>query len=332
MKYRTLGRTGIEVSELALGGLFVSKAGGDFEQGRAAVHRAIELGVNYIDTAPTYSNSEEVLGHFLADIDKPLVLATKLGGRPDPFEPQNPDHLRRSLETSLELLGRDSVDLLMVHEPDRPGHFDWWTDMARVEGPVLECLEQFKKEGLVRYTGLGGTAVYEMAHLCRSGKFDVVLTAFNYSLLWREAQHHVVPAARSQDMGIIIGSPLQQGALAKQYPAVHDGSGYWLSPARREQFKQLYALADELDMPLPELALRFVVSDRDVSCVLMGARSAEEVEQNHAAIEKGPLPGDVLKRLDEIAAMVPFRPAEEPSQLGWRLANPTWYKGPGPMG
>ena len=74
-------------------------------------------------------------------------------------------------------------------------------------------LDELKKSGTIRFTGLGGTTAYEMAHIIRTGRFDVVLTAFNYSLLWREAAIEVIPAAKAQGMGIILGSPLQQGAL-----------------------------------------------------------------------------------------------------------------------
>src|SRR5438067_641531 len=120
MKKRTLGRTGIEVSELALGGLFVSSYGGDYDQAKAAIDRSLELGVNYIDTAPGYGNSEEVLGKALADHkNKPLIISTKLGGRPKEFEPRNAEHLRSSVEMSLQLLGRTHIDVLMIHEPDR---------------------------------------------------------------------------------------------------------------------------------------------------------------------------------------------------------------------
>ena len=136
-------------------------------------------------------------------------------------------------------------------------------------------------------------------------------------------------------MGIIIGSPLQQGALARRYDEQVRGGrisgerrsqgARWLSPPRRAQYIALYDFSDELQMPLPELALRFVISNPDISCTLTGARSAEEVAQNVAAVEKGPLPADVLARLDEIAAMVPFRPFEEP--FGLPFSRP--YHGPG---
>ena len=120
MRYRTLGGTGLQVSELGRGGLFVSRVGGDREQARAAVRRALELGVNFVDTAPSYADSEEVLGEALEGVREPYYLSTKLGGRPQPFDPKDKAALRRSVEESLRLLKRDHIDLLMVHEPDRP--------------------------------------------------------------------------------------------------------------------------------------------------------------------------------------------------------------------
>ena len=334
MKTRALGRTGLEVTELSLGGLFISRFGGEFEQSRAAALRAFELGVSYADTAPTYGNSEEVLGKILKDVDRPLIVSTKLGGRPQPFKPQDKACLRQSVEESLRLLGRDHIDILMVHEPDRPGQYDWWTSSpmweagAPLEGPVLELLDELKREGVIRFTGLGGTTAYQLARLVGTGKFDVVLTAFNYSLLWREAEHEVLPAAKEKGMGIVIGSPLQQGALARRYDDEVKGGAPWLSLPRRNQLKALYGLLDEIGMPLVECALRFVISNPDISCTLMGARSEAEVEQNVAYAEKGPLPKEILKRLDQIAAMVPFRPCEERPTLcfGWR-----GYKGPGSL-
>ena len=319
-----LGRTGLEVSRLGLGGLFVSSYGGQFEESRAAIRRALELGVNYIDTAPTYANSEEVIGKALAGVRTPLVISTKLGGRPHPFDPKDPAALRRSFEESLRLLGRDRIDILMIHEPDRPGQYDWWTDWDGVRGPVMDVLGELMAKGLVGHAGIGGTTAYELAHFVRSGKFDVVLTAFNYSLLWREAEHAVLPAAKELRLGVVAGSPLQQGALARRYDDEVERGAPWLSPPRRQQYRALYKFLDELGVPLAELALRFVISNPAIHCVLTGARSVAEVESSVRAVEKGPLPADVLARLDEIAAMVPFRPFEEPFGLpfGGRRSGP----------
>lgn len=330
MKSVKLGRTGLEISQVGFGGLFVASFAAEFDTAKQAVARAVSLGINYYDTAPTYGNSEEVLGKALQGIEKPVILSTKLGGRPDPFLPQDKECLRRSVEQSLEQLGRDSIDILMIHEPDRPKQYNWWTDMVRVEGPVLELLDELKAEGKVRFVGVGGTTTTEMAHLCASGKFDVLLTAYNYSLLYREAAMELLPAAKAAGMGIIVGSPLQQGALSRRYDEqIAAPESFWLSSMRKAQFKELYALCDETGISLPEMGIRFILSNPDVHCVLMGAKSPSEVEQNAAAANAGPLPKEILSKLDEIAAKVPFRPCGEPFGLGWFLPYPGNYGGQG---
>jgi aryl-alcohol dehydrogenase-like predicted oxidoreductase len=291
------------------------------------VRRAVELGINYIDTAPGYANSEEVLGIVLAGIDVPLVVSTKLGGRPQPFDPQNKKQLLQSIEDSLRLLGRDVIDVLFVHEPDRPLQYNWWSDPEEVYGPVVDVLDDVKRRGIVRFTGLGGTTTTEMAHLIRSDRFDVVLTAFNYSALFREAEREVLPAAIERGMGVVLGSALQQGALGRRYDDVVRNRPAWLSQARQQQLLAFYELLDELGMPIVELCLRFVLSDTRIGTVLIGPKTAEQVEEAVAVAGKGPLPADVLERLDSIAAMVPFRPFEEPMILP--LNKPRSYYGPG---
>jgi len=326
MQSRRLGKTGMRVSRLSFGGLFVSRVGGNYDQARAALRRGLELGVNYFDTAPSYADSEEVIGRAMEGVESHYYLSTKLGGRPSPFDPRNKDHLRASLLKSLELLKRDSVDILMIHEPDRPGQYDWFESWNPVAGPVCEFLKECKEEGTIHYTGLGGTTVHEMAYLVKHGEFDVLLTAFNYSLLWREAAEGPIPAAERKRMGIIAGSPLQQGWLSRRYDDVLRHPPPWLSPVRKRQLLRLYDLCDELDMPIAELALRFVLSNPLIDTVLMGARSVEEVDMNVQAAERGPLPKSVLRELDRIYQMAPYRPCEEP--MSCALANPS-YRGPG---
>lgn len=324
MNYRLLGKTGIRVSELGMGGLFISSFGAEKEEARKAVRRALELGVTYVDTAPGYFNSEEVLGYALEGVDQPYVLSTKLGGRPQPFNPQDKDALRRSVEESLRLLHREYLDMLIIHEPDRPGQYDWFPDWENFHGPVCELLEELKSESIIHFTGLGGTTTYTLPHIIATGQYDVVLTAFNYSLLWQEARIAVLPEAKKQNMGIIMGSPLQQGALARCYTEEIAHGARWLSPPRREQYQRLYTFVDELGISLPELALRFVISNPEISTVLMGARSVTEVEQNVKAVEAGPLSEDILNKIQDIANMVPFRPFEEPFSMPFKRE----YKGP----
>lgn len=339
MRKNRLGRTDLDVTEIGMGGLFVSSHGneGDREKAYNAIRHAVKIcGINYVDTAPMYADSEEVLGGVLPALETergaPLILSTKLGGRPQPFDPKDKSALRRSVEESLRLLGRDRIDVLMVHEPDRPRQYDWWNEGVYAEtihGPVLETLSELKAEGVIGFTGIGGTTITELTRLCETGIFDVVLTAFNFSLLWREAENTVIPAAKRHDMGIVIGSPLQQGALACRYDNQIAHGAPWLSDARRAQFRALYALCDEAAIPLPEMGIRFVLSHPDVHTTLIGARSAAEVAQNVAAAEKGPLPADLLTRINQIAVTVPFRPFCEPFGLpfGW-----DGYRGPGMAG
>lgn len=326
MLTRTLGRTGIPVSSISLGGLFISQFGGDRSRAIATIRRALERGINLFDTAPRYYDSEEVLGEALAGVTETHYITTKLGTRDPEFNPRDKQQLRRSVENSLRLLRRDHIDVLLIHEPDRPGQFDWWDDGERFHGPVRELLEELKQEGVIRWTGLGGTTAYEMPRIMATGYFDVVLTAFNYSLLWCEAELAVLPEGERQGMGVMSGSPLQQGALARRYDQEIAHGAPWLSPPRREQFRRLYALLDEIEIPLPELALRFVLSEPRIHTAILGARSLEEVDAGADAAAKGPLPPELLGRLREIAALVPFRPFEEPFGLPFSRT----YQGPGP--
>lgn len=327
MRQRILGKTGIAVSELGLGGLFLSRLGESFEDGRRAVYRAIDAGVNYLDTAPAYADSEDVVGRIIRDIRAPLVISTKLGGRPQPFDPKNKSHLRESVKESLRLLGREVIDILIIHEPDRPGQYAWWTSPQQVVGPVLEVLDDLKRNGIIRFTGLGGTTSIEMAHFVRSGKFDVVLTAFNYSVLYREAADEILPAAREHQMGVVLGSALQQGALAERHDAVVRRKPIWLAKRRQEQFLALYRLLDEAGMSVAELGLRFALSNPEVHVVLNGAKTEAQMNDSLQAVAKGPLPADLLQRVDAIAAMLPCRPFEEPMVLPFD--RPDSYSGPG---
>jgi aryl-alcohol dehydrogenase-like predicted oxidoreductase len=328
MKERLLGKTGLKVSEVSLGGLFTSSLGNGAEETCRILERAIELGITYIDTAPGYADSERVLGEALRRLGgraRDVIVSTKIGGRPQPFNARDGKLLRRSVEESLKLLGRDVIDILMIHEPDRPQQYDWWADPQACDGPVIEVLERLKRDGTIRFTGLGGTTATEMAHYVRSGRFDVLLTAFNYNALFREAVHEVLPAARALGMGTIVASVFGQGALGRRFDDLVRSKPAWLSKPRQQQMLSLYSFLDELGMSLPEISLRFVLSNPDISCALIGAKTAAQVETSAEIAAKGPLPADVLRRLDEIAAMVPFRPFEEPMILPFNKP----YYGPG---
>jgi aryl-alcohol dehydrogenase-like predicted oxidoreductase len=319
LEKRRLGRTGLEVSVLSLGGLFISSFGTDRVSAAQVIKRAWELGINYIDTAAGYRDSELVIGSALRDFDGEFIISTKVGYQPEPFKPRDREFLRQAVQRSLDRLQRDSVDILMIHEPDRPDYFDWWEDRDNYTGPVLDVINEAREEGKTRFLGLGGTTAYELPPVIDTGRFDVVLTAFQYNLLWREAEHEVLPAVKRHDMGLICGSPLHQGALARIYENdVIKNPAKWLNPPRRKQFAALYEYVNDLKLELPELALRFLLSNPDVATVLCGIRSLEELEKNVETMHKGPLPSDMLEMIDKIAKMVSFRPYLEPYGLPFK--------------
>jgi len=327
MKYRTLGKTGINVSEIGLGGLFTSGLGPGFEESKKAVFKALDLGINYIDTAPGYADSEATLGKILRDVKTPLVISTKVGGRPLPFDPQNAGQLKASVEESLKLLGREVIDVLIIHEPDRPQQYAWWTDPANAYGPVIDVLADLKKSGKILHTGLGGTTTTEMTHYMTAGDFDVVLTAFNCSPVFQEARQEVIPTAVSQNMGVVLGSILQQGALGRRYDAVVNAKPAWLSKRRQQQFQTFYGILDKHGLPIVEACVRFAMSIQEISTALIGPKTAAQIEESVTATDKGPLPDDVLKEIVEMASMLPGRPFEEPMILPFN--KPDTYWGPG---
>ena len=325
METRRLGRTDLQISVLSIGGLYTSSLAGGESETRRIMQRAVELGVNAIDTAPAYADSEATVGRALEGNDAPLIITTKLGGRPQPFNPQDIDALRQSVDESLRLLGRDCIDILMVHEPDRPQQYPWWTSYDPLDGPALELMDELKAAGKIRHTGLAGTTVTEMTSLVDSGRFDVVLTAFNYNALFREAKDTVIAAAKKNDMGIVLGSVMGQGFLTRRADEEAQAKPIWLAETRREQLLAYYRLLDEAGMTAAELCLRFAVGNPDISTIPIGCKTMEHLEAGVAAVEKGPLPEDILSNLDKIAAMVPHRPYEEPMILPFGKS----YQGPG---
>jgi aryl-alcohol dehydrogenase-like predicted oxidoreductase len=120
---------------------------------------------------------------------------------------------------------------------------------------------------------------------------------------------------------------LQQGALGRRYDDVVRQKPAWLSKARHQQLLAFYRFLDDLGMSIVELCLRFAISNRDAGTILIGPKTARHVEDSAAYVAKGPLPADLSARLDQIAALVPFRPFEEPMILP--LGNPKGYWGPG---
>lgn len=325
METRRLGGTDLEVSVLSIGGLYTSSLAGGVEETRKILRGAVEMGVNAIDTAPAYADSEKTAGRAIDGIDAPIIITTKLGGRPQPFDPQDIQGLRDSVDESLRLLGRDHIDILVVHEPDRPQQYPWWTSYDPLDGPALELMDELKPAGKIRFTGLAGTTVTEMTSLVRSDRSDVVLTAFNFNVLFREAAKTVIPAATEHDVGVVLGSVFGQRFLTRRADDEVQQKPLWLAEARRQQLLAYYALLDDAVMPAYELCLRFVLSNPAVSTIPVGCKTVRHMETSVEAAAKGPLPNDTIERLDEIASMVPRRPWEEPMILPFGKN----YVGPG---
>ena len=324
MEMRRLGRTDLQVSVLSIGGLYTSSLAGGVAETKRIIDRAIELGINAIDTAPAYADSESTVGTAIGG-NNSLIVTTKLGGKPQPFDARDADSLRFSVEDSLRVLGRDHIDLLMIHEPDRPQQYPWWTNYDPLQGPVLDVMNECKEKGLVRFIGLAGTTVTELDYLVRSNLFDVVLTAFNYNVLFREARPTVIESAKQRDMGIVLGSALGQGFLTRRADNEVANPPLWLSQQRAEQFRAYYELLDQAAMPAYELCLRFAIGDPVVSTIPVGCKTMQHLESSVEAVNKGPLSSDILERLDQIAEMVPQRPFEEPMILPLQKD----YSGPG---
>lgn len=324
MHTRKLGRTDIDVSLLSIGGLFTSSLGHGHAETRRILERAVDLGINMVDTAPAYADSEHTLGLALRGIKSPLVISTKLGGRPRPFDAQNVHLLRESVGESLRLLGREVIDVLFLHEPDRPQQYTWWTGYSPLDGPVLQLLEELKQAGTIRFVGLAGTTVTELTALVRTNLFDVVLTAFNFNALFREATRELIPSAAERGMGIVAGSVLGQGFLTRRADSEVRTKPIWLSAARQAQLLDYYQLLDDSGLSPVELCLRFALSEPAISTIPIGCKTVKQLETCVAAIEQGPLPPDVQTRLDSIANMLPTRPFEEPMilPLGGQYVGP----------
>lgn len=315
METRRLGRTNIEVSLLSIGGLYTSSLAGGFDETQRIFRRALELGINAFDTAPAYADSELTIGRAIQGSPAPLIVTTKLGGRPQPFDAQNLQALRESVETSLKFLHRDCIDVLMIHEPDRPQQYGWWTSYDPLAGPALQLIDELKRAGKIRFCGLAGTTVTELTTLIESNRFDVVLTAFNYNPLFREAESILIPAAIERDMGIVAGSVLGQGFLGRRFDSELARKPIWLAEARRQQFFEYYRLLDETGMTPVQMGIRFAVSNPSISTIPVGCKTMQQLEESVAAANQGALGLDILDELNRIARRLPYRPFEEPMIL-----------------
>ena len=197
----------MSVSEVSLGGAYLKGPDPELHQENAAavVRRAAELGINYLDTAPGYGPSEELLGPALEHAGRPFRVATKVGFVPEDFDFRR-DSVVASLEASLRKLRIDRLAVAQIHEVNLVG----WERIME-PGGALDGLRAARGAGLCEAIGITGRAIPLLAKLAGTGEFDTVLVYHDYHPACRKARDEVIPAAAKQDMGIVVGTPL--GAL-----------------------------------------------------------------------------------------------------------------------
>lgn len=271
---------------------------------------AAAAGINYVDTAPAYAKgkSEHLLGRALAEFGawRPF-LSTKVGYLPSEDEYRDPRALRASVERSLDRLGMDRMDIVMIHEPE----FPQWALGPGGEGVVTDVLRELRDEGRISYIGLGGWDFSRIAELIESGIFDVALVAGGCTLLHQPIRDEVLPAAERNDVGIAVGGAFAQGAsglLAVDREPILEmlrtGEYRPLHPSIRfdrrtcERLLNLYDLAEEAGIGMPELTIRYILSDTRIHTHVAGARESAHLRANLDAVSKGPLSAELLERVE----------------------------------
>jgi len=278
--------------------------------------RAIESGINYMDTAAMYGSgeSEELVGRALARHGgNSIHVSTKVGVLDrtivrDLGEAAYRDEnaLLRAIKHSLWLLRRDTVEVLMIHEPHDK---QWGLDYKTGEAPVTRVLERLKKEGVIAGVGMGCWLCDVVADLVETGRFDVALVAGGYTIIRQQVKERVIPAAKKHDVGLVMGGTFLQGRLAEKrrehYLEVQRKGEYNFFDDKTSVARYLaaYDLSDECGISLTELAIRYILADPDIATMIPGAQTADQVTQNLRAVEAGPLPADVVARIQEISAL-----------------------------
>lgn len=320
MRYRPFGRTGLQVSELVFGGGWV---GGilihqDDATKKAAIERALNAGINWIDTAPSYGDgeSERALGWLLQDVADRPYLSTKVRldlSRLDDIAGQ----VRRSTEESLSRLRCDSVELLQLHNPIGPQTADQRIGVDQILGEdgVADALDRMRELGLTRFIGI--TAIGD-TDACRrviaSGRFDSAQVYYN--ILNPSAGQDMPPAWHGHDFRGLIATckehgvaimnirVLAAGVLAtdqrhgRESPMMPEAA----IPTEEMRARAVWRQLDERYGTRAQTAIRFALANADIDCVVVGMAELGHLEQALAAAEMGPLPAEALAKLREAYA------------------------------
>jgi aryl-alcohol dehydrogenase-like predicted oxidoreductase len=331
MEFRTLGSTGVRVSPLCLGAMMFGAWGNtDHDDSIRIIHRALDAGINFVDTADVYSRgeSEEIVGKALAGGKRDnVILATKVHGTmgDDPNEFGNSRRwIIREVENSLRRLGTDWIDLYQIHRPEQDTRID----------ETLGALTDLVRAGKVRYIGSStfpASQIVEAQWVAeKRGLERFVSEQPPYSLLVREIEADVLPTCERHEMGVIPWSPLAGGWLSGRYRlgaeapksnrAERIPSRYDLSlpenQVKLEKVDALAKVADEAGISLIEMAIAFVINHPAVTAAIIGPRTMEHLESQLTAAEAA-LSSDVLDAIDTI---VPPGTNVNAADSGW--ANP----------
>ncbi|WP_026252986.1 aldo/keto reductase [Streptomyces sp. PsTaAH-124] len=314
MQYRTLGRTGVQVSTLALGAMNFGRIGRTTqEEATALVDTALDAGINLIDTADMYGTgeSEEMVGRAIAGRRDDIVLATK-AGLPMSEERNHRGASRRwlvtALDASLRRLGVDHVDLYQIHR---------W-DPATGDEETLSALTDLQRAGKIRAFGSSTFPAHRIVQArwaAREHRLSGYATEQpGYSLLQRGAEAHVLPVTQEYGMGVLVWSPLASGWLSGAVRADRDLTNHRArilperfdltvpaNRARMDAVERLAKVAEDAGLTMIQLALGFVTAHPAVTCALIGPRTLDHLRAQLAAADTV-LPADVLDAVDGIVA------------------------------
>ena len=317
MEYRPLGRSGMSVSQLCLGAMMFGAAGNpDHDDSVKIIHRALDAGINFIDTADVYSTgeSEQIVGQALAGSRRDgVVLATK-AGLPFGRDPNQRGTSRRwiteAVEGSLRRLGTNWIDLYQIHR----------LDPATDVNETLGVLSDLVHTGKIRAFGASNVPASEIVEAQwtaeRRGRERFRTEQPPYSLLTRAIEHDVLPTSLRHGMGVLVYSPLAGGWLSGRYrkgarisgptsaargqlfPGVYDSTNP-ANAAKLDAADALGALADQAGLTLVQLAIAFVTRHPAVTAAIVGPRTMDHLE-SYLAADGVELTDDVLDRIDEI--------------------------------
>jgi L-galactose dehydrogenase len=295
LKYRKFGRTDMFVSEVGLGGGYITGKDNSSPDEVAVkiVRRALELGCNYIDTAPVYGSyrSETCIGLALQGWERPCYIATKVGSYPDGFRYAR-DSVLRSFEQSLKRLQVDSVDLLQIHECQVAG----WEGIMK-PGGALDGLRDLQQQGVVRYIGVTGYDIDVLIRLVDTGIFDAVLNFEHYDLFTQEAKWSLLPVAARHQVAYVAGSPLHSGLLGARRGA--RGVRGRTAEEVEARLARIDALVADYSDSLPRMALRYLLSDPQVAVVIPSATKISQVEENMGVSDAGPLLPELVAAIEK---------------------------------